>query len=115
MADAGRELFTPGFSTDGVEFAGGLDPLLVEMLLRRNGVEPTLATVARFRERYREHLERRLEDRSKCRALPGVMELLGSLHRSARLAAEDGGQAVAPMLGLLTGNYADTGSMKLRA
>ena len=44
-----------------------------------------------------------------------------SLHRPAPLAAQSRGQAVAPvtprapMLGLLTGNYADTGSMKLRA
>jgi phosphoglycolate phosphatase len=104
MGDAGRELFGAGFGVEGVEFAGRLDPLIVADLLRRNGVEVSAATVAAFRDGYRRHLGPRLTDRSKCRALPGVMDLLEALRGRDDVA-----------LGLLTGNYPETGSMKLRA
>ncbi|MEX2219933.1 MAG: HAD family hydrolase [Phycisphaerales bacterium] len=109
MEDAGRELFAPAFSVDGVEFAGRLDPLILVDLLRANGVEPTAAAVARFRDGYRRRLSHRLEDRSKCRALPGVMDLLGALRQGHT------NSPARPHLALLTGNFADTGSAKLRA
>jgi phosphoglycolate phosphatase-like HAD superfamily hydrolase len=67
-------------------------------------VAPTAPAVAAFRDAYRRRLELRLQDRSRCRALPGVLDLLGALRRRRAIT-----------LGLLTGNYADTGSMKLRA
>ena len=49
MQEAGRALFTPSFSMDGIEFAGGLDPLLIAEMLRWNGVEPTREVLAEFR------------------------------------------------------------------
>ena len=104
MTDAGRDLHGTAFSSDGLEFAGRLDPLIVRDMLNRNGVAPTAPAVAAFRDAYRRRLELRLQDRSRCRALPGVLDLLGALRRRRAIT-----------LGLLTGNYADTGSMKLRA
>ena len=103
MQDAGRELFGPSFSTDGIEFAGRLDPLIITDMLVRHGVEDAPSRRAEFRRVYRGHLERRLQDPGKRMALPGVMDILREL------------RARPVMLGLLTGNFEETGSMKLRA
>jgi phosphoglycolate phosphatase len=112
MGDIGRELFGEEFTVEGVEFAGGLDPLIIADLLRVNRVEVSRSNLGAFREGYRRCLEARLADRSKCRALPGVMELLGRLRE---MGAARGGNGAAPTLALLTGNFAETGSIKLRA
>ena len=104
MLDAGRELFGETFSTEGIDYAGRLDPLIVHDLLVRIGVEPTPDAHTRFRERYRGHLERHLREPGVARSLPGVAALLGRLRE-----AED------VVLGVLTGNYRETGSMKLTA
>lgn len=104
MLDAGRELFGEGFSTEGIEYAGRLDPLIVHDLLVRIGVEPTAAAHGRFREVYRGHLEQRLAAPGVARTLRGVDSLLERLRRESGVS-----------LGLLTGNYEETGSLKLRA
>lgn len=103
MGDAGRELYGESFTEHRVEYAGRLDPLIIEDLLRDNGQAPTPANARAMREGYRRHLARRLVD-APARPLPGVTELLAAL----RLRSEC-------TLGLLTGNFAETGSMKLRA
>jgi phosphoglycolate phosphatase len=103
MQDAGRELFGASFSTDGIEFAGRLDPLIITDMLVKHGVADGPARHTEFRAVYRRHLERRLQQPGNRTALPGVTELLREL----------AGRAV--MLGLLTGNFEETGSMKLRA
>jgi phosphoglycolate phosphatase-like HAD superfamily hydrolase len=103
MEDAGRELFGPAFTTERTEFAGRLDPLILADLLRDNGVEVTAQSLAAMRDGYRRHLPGKLKER-RCAACPGVPELL------ATLAGREG-----LVLGLLTGNYADTGEIKLRA
>lgn len=104
MEIAGRELFGPGFTAEKTAFAGRLDPLIIADLLRDNGKEVSVANLEAMRRGYRRHLEHRLEDRSLARPLPGVVPLLNAL--------EERGDAV---LGLLTGNYQDTGEIKLRA
>jgi phosphoglycolate phosphatase-like HAD superfamily hydrolase len=104
MADAGRELFRPDFSVDGTEFAGRLDPLIVVDLLRSNGVDVSDTSVRSFRDGYRRHLAPKLTDRERCRALPGVLPLVKRLREREDV-----------VVGLLTGNYPETGSMKLRA
>ena len=57
-----------------------------------------------FRTTYRRHLERRLAEPGTGRALPGVLKLLDQLPTQRGV-----------LLGLLTGNFEETGSMKLRA
>ncbi len=104
MRDAGIELFGEGFSTEGIDYAGRLDPLIVHELLARAGVDPTPQAHARFRACYRGHLDRRLREPGVARSLPGVAPLLARLRE-----AED------VVLGVLTGNYRETGSMKLEA
>lgn len=104
MEDAGRELFGPAFASGKVEYAGRLDPLIVRDLLIANGQPPTPANIAALRAGYRAHLSQKLPACTTARALPGVPALLDALE-----------SADAAALGLLTGNYPDTGALKLRA
>jgi phosphoglycolate phosphatase-like HAD superfamily hydrolase len=103
MEDAGRELFG-AFSVEGVSFAGSLDTVLTTQLFALNNVAGTPANIASFRAAYARHLARRLAEPNAGRALPGVHEILNTLHRRDR-----------STLGVLTGNFEDTGTMKLRA
>jgi phosphoglycolate phosphatase-like HAD superfamily hydrolase len=104
MTDAGRELYGPGFTADGIEFAGRLDPLIMVDMLRISDVPVSPEALLTFRAAYERHLRRRItEPDTLARALPGVTQLLDTL--SAQTDA---------VLGLLTGNFAETGSIKLR-
>lgn len=104
MLDAGRELYGDSFSTAGIDFAGRLDPLIIADLFRKHAVDWTPHNIAEYRAVYQRHLVRRLEDQvTIARALPGVLPLLEELRKSTSLT-----------LGVLTGNFAETGSLKLR-
>jgi phosphoglycolate phosphatase-like HAD superfamily hydrolase len=88
-----------------VQFGGALDPWILRQLAAHGGYTLDDALHAAFRTRYREVLLDELASAERrCEALPGVLDLLALL-RARRLAT----------LGLLTGNYADTGAIKLRA
>lgn len=102
MEVAGRELFGEGFTIGKTAFAGRLDPLIIADLLTDNGLEASQANRRAMREGYRRYLPELLASRV-CKTCPGVPELLDAI--------EDAGIAT---LGLLTGNYEDTGSEKLR-
>jgi phosphoglycolate phosphatase-like HAD superfamily hydrolase len=104
MGAAGRALFGEGFDETKVEYAGRLDPLIIGDLLRAHGREVTPAAVEAFRAGYRDHLARLLVTPGLARPCPGVLELLAALERAGTHA-----------LGLLTGNYPETGVIKLRA
>jgi len=105
MIDAGRSIHGPAFHAERVEFAGRLDPLILADMLVANGIEPTTEAMLSMRRVYREALVRRLSPGGVARALPGVPELLRALGLCGdRLT-----------LGLLTGNFAETGSLKLQA
>lgn len=104
IRDAGVEAFGPGFTTDRTAFAGRLDPLILRDVLRDNGIEPLPAAVSRLREGYRRWLATRLAVAGVARALPGVPALLNAL-------SAGGGVT----LGLLTGNFPETGRLKLVA
>jgi len=103
MGEAGRGLFGESFDESRVRFAGRLDPLIINDLLEANGVETTPCTLARFRDAYREQLEAMLlgEPAELC---PGVNELVDALERRSPMT-----------LGLLTGNFPETGEIKLRS
>ncbi|MCC6321930.1 MAG: HAD family hydrolase [Phycisphaerales bacterium] len=105
MRDAGRALFNPEFTTDGLEFAGRLDPLLLVEMLELNGHEPTHANLTAFRERYGAELHALSARRGGPlgTVLPGVHEVLGRL------------RALGTPMGLLTGNFEETGALKLRS
>lgn len=104
MGEAGRELFGPSFDESRIEYAGRLDPLIIADLLRAHGHEITSKAVGDFRAAYRRHLERLLAQPGLAKPCPGVPALLDALEKSG-----------APVLGLLTGNFPETGAIKLRA
>lgn len=104
MTDAGRELHGPNFRVDGIEFAGRLDPLIIHDMFRLSGVTPTPEGMIAFRAAYERHLRRRiLQPETVARVLPGVNEVLARLREFDHVC-----------LGLLTGNFAETGAIKLR-
>ena len=105
MVRAGKALYGESFIADGVEFSGRLDPLIIADMLRVSGLEPTAARIAAVRAEYRARLGPVLEEgRRGVWALPGVHELLRALDARPDIT-----------VGLLTGNFAETGRMKLAA
>lgn len=104
LESAGREAFGPSFRTDRTEVAGRLDPVIIRDLLRDNGVEDTAVNRDRLRAGYRTWITEILRPPGVGRALPGVAALLSALSRVEGVTR-----------GLLTGNFADTGAIKLRA
>jgi phosphoglycolate phosphatase len=103
MNEAGRELFGEGFRSDGINFAGRLDPLILSEMFHASGVPHTPENAREFRRVYAVKLRERLRDRAACRTLPGVDALLEAAFAADGVAC-----------GLLTGNWEETGSMKLR-
>lgn len=82
---------------------GALDPLLFRELAHKGGHRVTEALHAEFRAAYVRELARELDGPARpTERMPGVLELLVRL-RTARPA----------VLGMLTGNYAETGRLKL--
>lgn len=104
MVEAAREVWGQDLDAEGVEFAGRLDPLIIrDLALRaRNGVDA--GHLDAVRHAYSRHLERHLSNGAAGRALPGVVDLVARLSREDRVC-----------IGLLTGNFEMTGSLKLRA
>jgi phosphoglycolate phosphatase len=111
MRTAGVEVCGQGFSFDGVPFGGRLDPLIFADAAARCGHTDAEAAALHdtFRAVYTRELGRLITDNGHTvTALPGITELLIALRdRAAR------GDGV--MLGLLTGNYAQTAALKIQA
>lgn len=106
MTDALRELH-PGHEIrfEGVEVAGRLDTLIWREVAERHGLETSQEAHERFRLRYAAHLRSRLSrDPGAGRLMPGVPELIDALRRESGV-----------HLGLVTGNYSETGRLKIRA
>ena len=104
MARAARELFGDRLVWDGVDPAGGLDPRLLAQAAEQGGFEIDDAAHEAFRLRYIEHLRGELRDpKTRIRIMDGVREVIGTAHASDHV------------LGLLTGNYAETAHLKLEA
>ncbi len=88
----------------GVDFAGRLDPEIWAGIAALNGVEDASGREAEFRASYASILARMVKEDAIVYLLPGVFDLIGRLRN-------DGGIT----LGLLTGNYPETGLLKIRA
>jgi phosphoglycolate phosphatase-like HAD superfamily hydrolase len=102
MEAAGRELFGRSFTLDGVEIAGRLDPLIWDDAARAAGVDDPAAHHDRFRSTYARVLRDRLDRHPTVRALPGADALVSALAGVPGIT-----------LGLLTGNYPETGRLKI--
>jgi len=101
---AGKDAFGPAFTIEGVDFAGRLDPLIVDDLLTRNDQLISSSNRETLRTGYRIHLIRLLSQPGMGRPMVGVMPLLENLRADNH-----------HTLGLLTGNFPETGRIKLRA
>ena len=104
MIEAGRKLYGPTFTLRGVEIAGRLDALIWRDAARMNGLNDVESEHQRFRDEYARILKGRLDRGARVRLLPGVKQLVDRLAGSETLT-----------LGLLTGNYPETGCMKIKA
>ena len=104
MEAAGRERFGPHFSCARVHFAGMLDTNIWRQLCEYNDVPDESAHHARFREHYGRRLADLLAGDRTAAPLPGVTALVNALESHPDVT-----------LGLLSGNYAETGRLKVHA
>lgn len=103
MEHAGLELHGKDMNAGGINYAGRLDPLILRDILTENDIEPTREALDAFRDGYRRHLTRLFEEfPDSAYPLPGVLDLLDALRAHASIT-----------LGVLTGNFAETGTMKI--
>jgi len=104
MRAAGARLFGRPFDFDSVDVNGRLDPLIWADLARGNGVDEPALHEPRFRAAYLEELTRAFDTGSEVHALDGVRALLERLRLRTHLE-----------IGVLSGNYPETGRLKLVA
>ncbi|MDP6692975.1 MAG: HAD hydrolase-like protein [Phycisphaerales bacterium] len=102
IEQAGEAMFDKPFSLSGIPIGGRLDPLIWKEACARHGIEDQESHHDAFRSCYTEILRVNLEN-TTVHLMPGVLELLSEL--------VEGGHT----LGLVTGNYEETGLMKLEA
>lgn len=101
MERAGKKVFGAGFSLAGIRIAGGLDPLIIRKALVAMGSTLDEQAHREFRSVYTEELTDELAT-ADTYSLPGVAALLTRLADTPHVA-----------VGLLTGNYRETGRLKL--
>ncbi|MFK7758925.1 MAG: HAD family hydrolase [Phycisphaerales bacterium] len=105
LKGAGRTHFGTEFSIEGIRFGGGLDPVIISQILVLNHIEPTDEHIQLVRATYASQLEQIASERTVAEPLAGAHDLV-----NATLAHE-----TKPTLGLLTGNYQETGTVKVRS
>lgn len=103
MKAATSELYGDEITFKGVDFAGRLDPLIWAAVVEPHDIDAE-AEHDRFRAEYARQLRKAFDETATSNLLPGVRELVEALD-----ARED------ITLGLLTGNYPETGEMKIAA
>jgi phosphoglycolate phosphatase len=102
---AAERLFGNARWFDGIETAGGLDPLIFAEAALRAGIDEAAARHVEFRSAYLEILPDELtKGGAGVRALPGVLDAIAGLRRT-----------IPSTIGLLTGNYAPAIPVKLRS
>jgi len=103
MEQALRSIHGEHASLRGIEVAGRLDVLIWRDARRRLGLDAADEAHGRFRALYAANLRSLFDSGVEARALPGVTEIVNEVHEAADLT-----------LGVLTGNYAETGRLKMR-
>lgn len=86
-----------------IDWAGRTDSWITSEILRHNGIPPTPENCHAYLETYVDLLPGELRDGPQGRVLPGILELLETLHRRSDVAQ-----------GLLTGNLRRGAELKLR-
>lgn len=104
MERAGKLVWGEQFSLAGVNFGGSLDPVILQQAAASFRLEFDDDRHRHFRSAYSAELSLELAQTESVEALPGVFELLARLR-----------EAACATIGLLTGNYEETGRQKLTA
>lgn len=105
MQRAGQNMFGEHFSLEGIVFAGCLDPDIFRDAALQSTIENHEEHLEDFMQAYREELKVELDSTpNPAHILPGVIDLLSTLREREDV-----------MLGLVTGNYAITAPIKLKA
>ena len=104
MERAGKLVWGEQFSLAGVNFGGSLDPVILRQAAESANFEFDDDRHRSFRSAYSAELSLELAQAEAAQALPGVFELLRGLR-----------EAACDTIGLLTGNYEETGRQKLTA
>lgn len=104
MERAGKLVWGADFSLAGVNFGGSLDPVILQQAAATHNLEFDEHRHRHFRSAYCFELSLELAQVEAATALPGVFELLAKLR-----------EAACATIGLLTGNYEETGCQKLTA
>ncbi|NWG13616.1 MAG: HAD family hydrolase [Acidobacteria bacterium] len=104
MLEAAGHMVGRPVTLTGVDFAGRLDPEIWAGIAGLNEIENAASREAEFRASYTSILARMVREDDIVQLLPGVSDLVQRLRN-------DG----AVTLGLLTGNYPETGLLKIRA
>ncbi len=99
MESAGRHLYHPAFSVNGVDFTGRLDSEVWRELVLSYSVPDTSANLNAFISAYAGEMENPSWEAKQC---PGVSDMLRLLAENPRITK-----------GILTGNFRTTGLMKL--
>jgi phosphoglycolate phosphatase-like HAD superfamily hydrolase len=102
MGAAGLELQGSPFAMEKIATSGRLDPDIWRDIARAHGIEDADAHEGAFRTAYHGRLKLRLATGAPARSLPGAAELVAQLGKRSDFAQ-----------GLLTGNYPETGTLKL--
>ena len=104
LENAGQDLFHDKFTAEGINFGGALDPVIISAMLKNNNVDVTQANIDAIRAHYHNGLESTAAQRPVARALPGAHDLVNATLESDAIDA----------LGLRTGNYPETGTIKIK-
>jgi phosphoglycolate phosphatase-like HAD superfamily hydrolase len=103
LESAGRELFNTTFSAEGITFGGGLDPNIITDMLVNNKQQVTPDNINAIRTHYHNALRETAAQRAISRALPGAHDLVNATRAHPQTQA----------IGVLTGNFPETGAIKL--
>ena len=103
--EAAQSLFKVELTFEGVEVHGRTDPLIWQALAKRNGIEDHEPYADQLREGYHRILKHRVDQGgTRFDALAGAAALIKAVGDHAAMTA-----------GLLTGNFQETGEIKLHA
>jgi len=103
IEEVGQVLFGKKFSLKDIPVGGRLDPLIWIDLCSKYGIANAQSRHAEFKKTYIELLAKNIQQ-VKVEVLPGVRELLNLCSEQENI-----------KLGIVTGNYKETGQLKLEA
>jgi phosphoglycolate phosphatase-like HAD superfamily hydrolase len=98
-----EEMFSQQVSLEGIPIGGRLDPLIWDDVCQKYGIENTKELHSEFRTKYVQVLRKNIAN-VVVTILPGVKKLVDTLEKMEQVT-----------LGLVTGNYEETGRMKIEA